>query len=171
MLRNSWDHVFASSTCPCQKERVWAGGEGQPRDTAFKSEERVGSTDTVLGLIHSKAVCLLPPANTMLSGPLPSWSCSLLPLESLGSLGYPPSQRGQPRGPLCSPVTLPLCLSQIQGMAENWPLTDKLGSWECFLIFFLFPSESLRRKSGSKTQTFKLQAASQSLRLLSDHEH
>lgn len=109
----------------------------------------------------------------MLSGPLPSWSGSLLPLESLGSLRYPPSQRGQPRGLLCSPVTLLLCLSHIQGMAENWPLMDKLGSWECFLIFFffLFPLEPLRRKSGSKTQTFKLQAASQSLRLLSDREH
>lgn len=40
-----------------------------------------------------------------------------------------------------------------------------------FFFFFRFPLELLKRKSGSKTQTFKLQAASQSLRLLPDCEH
>lgn len=69
--------------------------------------------------------------------------------ESLGSLW---SQRGQTRRLLCSPFPLPLCLSHIQEMAENWPLTEELGYWECFL-FILSPLEPLRRKLGSKTQT------------------
>lgn len=69
----------------------------------------------------------------------------------------------------CTPHSHFLSASHIQEMAENWPLTEELGYWECFL-FILSPLEPLRRKPGSKTQTWKLQAASQGLRLLSDHE-
>lgn len=56
----------------------------------------------MLGLSHSKAVCPLSPPNTMLSEPLPSWSCLLLPLEFLGSPRYPQAKEGSQKAP-CAP--------------------------------------------------------------------
>lgn len=71
----------------------------------------------MLELSHSKAGCplsLLTRCQDLSQLELLAASSGVPWLPSI-----PPSQRGQPKGSLCSPVTLPLCLSQIQGIAEK----------------------------------------------------